>query len=173
VIKTYRAGPLGRMIWVGLILLGAANLPIHSVGLFEKPSGEHISRGMHIGASLFVMVLSAGMVLFGVSGLRTRLEVDTTGMRRERPWTAPGLDIRWEQVESWGFSTGIKTGEMNDGWGGPSVTTETRSERLEIALNAPPSRMFLGPRSPFFRAILEALRAHTPTKEQSLPAERA
>lgn len=169
-----RASPLGRAVYLGVVVLGAAGMLGYFVGLLLGSPADHISLGTWAGASLFMIAVSAVWFLIGVSGLRARLDVDTLGMRRERAWFSQDMDVSWDAIAAWGVRMVVTTHESNDGWNAQTTyTTQNYSERLEIEMNRPPRRIMWGPGAPFYREIVEALRAHAPDKEGSLPMAKA
>jgi hypothetical protein len=162
--KTYRAGKLARTVWAGVALLCAAGVLVHSVGLFRGPPNEDISWLTHVGASLFVAVGSAAVVVIALTRLTTRLDVDALGMRCGMAWFSPGLDVRWDQVHSWSVHVNIESYTANDEWGN-TYPVQTRHEHLEIIARDPLGQITLGKGCGFYKEILAELRAHVPTKE--------
>ena len=176
--KRFRASSLRRTVYLTLSVFCAANVVVQLFGLlqhFRQPADfEHVPWGVHVGASLFVAFGSAGFALLGISAVRARLDVDTLGMRRERAWFSQDMDVSWDAIAAWSVRVVVTTFESNDGWNAQiTYTTQNCSERLEIAMNCPPRRITWGPGAPFYRAIVEALRAHAPDKEGSLPMEKS
>jgi hypothetical protein len=174
--KHYCTGPVGRAVYMGVIVLGVANILSQLVSLLQhlgSQAEEHIPLGTHAGASLFLIAVSAVWILFGVSGLTARLDVDALGMRQERAWFSPGLDVPWDAITAWAIQVVVTTYTSTDEWGGGTSTTEKRNERLEIAMSRPPWRITRHPNTAFYREIVDALRAQVPDKEGSLPIAKA
>jgi hypothetical protein len=161
--RVYRIGPVGRVLSIVGIVLGLGNVPVHFINLFREPP-ETISWGMHVGASLFVMTLGAGMAFLGFAGLRTRMEVDAVGLRCGPQGFALDLDLRWDAVQRWAIRIEIETSMMSDEWGN-SWRSETRREFLEMNVFGRPDPVQWPKGGTFYKEIVAELRARLPEKE--------
>ena len=177
-IQRYQAGPVRRTVYMGVIALWGAGILVQLVALLHnlaQPADfKHGPLGIYVGGTLFVIAGSIAIVLFGVTGLTARLDVDTLGMRRERMWFSQNMDVSWDSIAAWGIRMIVTTYETNDGWNAQQTwTTVNYGERLEIEINRPPMRIALEPGAAFYREIVNALLAHVPDKEDSLSTEKA
>lgn len=164
--KVYCVGPVGRVLYTGVILFGAAGVLTHFINLFHEPP-EHISWGLHVGASLFVMGISAGISYLGFAGLLTRMEVNAVGLRSGPRWFGMELELTWDAVERWTIRLEIETTMVSDEQGNswPSVT---RREFLEVVVRARPGPVRWSVGAKFYKEIVAELRSRLPGREDVL-----
>jgi hypothetical protein len=124
-----------------------------------------VSQETHVFASLFVMFLSGLIVLFGVGGLTTRLDIDDERMLRGSKWFGLGLDIPWASVEAWGIRVVVEKHTSTDETG-CSWEYETRHEYLEIVLTGRTRPIRCAKASCFFEVMVVELRTRLPLKER-------